>query len=86
MKFTVNVECTPVEARQFMGLPDVTSINEMFMNSLEEKTRENIDTITDPHKYFENLMSMGGKNYETMQAMFAAMMSGMPSGSGKNDK
>ena len=84
MKFTVNIECTPVEARQFMGLPDVTSINEMFMNSLEEKTKENIDTITDPQKYFENLMTMGGKNFETMQAMFAAMMSGGTSG--KNDK
>ncbi|NHK28116.1 hypothetical protein FF098_009395 [Parvularcula flava] len=84
MKFTVNVECTPVEARQFMGLPDVTSINEMFMNSLEEKTKENIDNITDPQKYFENMMTMGGKNFETMQAMFAAMMSGGTSG--KNDK
>ena len=84
MKFTVNVECTPVEARQFMGLPDVTSINEMFMNSLEEKTKENIDTITDPQKYFENMMTMGGKNFETMQAMFAAMMSGGTST--KNDK
>lgn len=86
MKFTVNIECTPVEARQFMGLPDVTSINEMFMSSLEEKTKENIDSLTDPQKYFENMMTMSGKNFETMQAMFGAMMAGMgASTSGKND-
>ena len=83
MKLTVNIECTPVEARQFMGLPDVTSINDMFMTSLEEKTKENIDTLTDPQKYFENLMTMGGKNFETMQALFTAMMSGAPSTSKK---
>lgn len=84
MKFTVNVECTPVEARTFMGLPDVTSVNEVFMKSLEEKTKDNIDNLTDPQKYFENMMTMGGKNFETMQALFTAMMSGMPAG--KNDK
>ena len=27
MKFTINVECTPEEARRFVGLPDVTPLN-----------------------------------------------------------
>jgi hypothetical protein len=85
MKLTVNVECTPVEARQFLGLPDVTGVNEVLMRSLEEKTQENIDTLTDPQKYWENLMTVSGKNMETMQGLFAAMMTGMPSSSGKND-
>ena len=31
MKFTVNVECTPEEARRFVGLPDVTPLNEMLV-------------------------------------------------------
>ncbi len=31
MKFTVNVECSPEEARRFMGLPDVTPINEQLV-------------------------------------------------------
>jgi hypothetical protein len=31
MKFTVNVECSPEEARRFMGLPDVTPINEALV-------------------------------------------------------
>ena len=28
MKITVDVDCTPQEARAFMGLPDVTPLNE----------------------------------------------------------
>ena len=31
MKFTVNVECTPEEARAFMGLPDVQPMQEAMM-------------------------------------------------------
>ena len=28
MKVTIEVDCTPVEARTFLGLPDVTPLNE----------------------------------------------------------
>ena len=86
MKFTVNCECTPVEARQFFGLPDVTGVNEVLMESLEKKTQENIDTLTDPQKYFEHVMTMSGQSMENMQAMFAAMMSGMGGTGGKGSK
>ena len=30
MKFTINVDCTPEEARAFFGLPDVSAVNEMI--------------------------------------------------------
>jgi hypothetical protein len=32
MKVTVNIECTPEEARQFMGLPDLTPIHEAYVD------------------------------------------------------
>jgi len=28
MKITMNIECTPEEARRFLGLPDVTGLQE----------------------------------------------------------
>ena len=34
MKFTVNVECSPEEARRFRGLPDVTPINDTWKGSM----------------------------------------------------
>ena len=37
MKVTINVECTPEEARRYMGLPDVTQFNEHLMRTMAEQ-------------------------------------------------
>ena len=34
MKVNVEVECTPEEARRFLGLPDVSKANEAYVLSL----------------------------------------------------
>ena len=34
MKFNVEVDCSPEEARRFLGLPDVTSVNEAYVEKL----------------------------------------------------
>lgn len=77
MKFTINVDCTPEEARRFFGLPDVTAVNDVIVGELEKKTRENLETLADPQKYVENMMAMGGSNMEKMQTMFAGLMGSM---------
>ncbi len=46
MKITVNVDCTPDEARQFMGLPDVAPLQESMMAQMKaqmEKTAAAMD-------------------------------------------
>ena len=35
MKFQIEVDCTPEEARQFLGLPDVVPMQEALMKQLE---------------------------------------------------
>ncbi|MEC7028763.1 MAG: DUF6489 family protein, partial [Pseudomonadota bacterium] len=42
MKVTFNIDCTPEEARRFMGLPDVTPLQDKMMEELEKKMQENI--------------------------------------------
>ena len=37
MKMTMNVECTPEEARRFVGLPDVTPLNEMLVREMTSR-------------------------------------------------
>ena len=37
MKITVNVDCTPLEARQFMGLPDVEPMQKAAMAEIEKR-------------------------------------------------
>ena len=35
MKMNITVECTPEEARAFLGLPDITPVNEALVNSVK---------------------------------------------------
>ncbi len=76
MKFTINVDCTPEEARAFFGLPDVTVVNEMIIDGIAKRTEENLEAFTDPQKFFEAAMAGGLGNMEAMQSMFAAMTAG----------
>lgn len=34
MKFTVNVDCTPEEARSFLGLPDLSPLHDKYIESM----------------------------------------------------
>ena len=52
MKFTVNVECSPEEARRFMGLPDVTPINEALVAEMTTRMQKNLSLMSG-----ENMMS-----------------------------
>ena len=76
MKFTINVDCTPEEARAFFGLPDVTGVNKMIIDGIAKRTEENLEAFTDPQKFFEAAMAGGLGNMEAMQNMFAAMTAG----------
>ena len=34
MKFTVNCDCTPEEARSFLGLPDLSPVHEKYVQTM----------------------------------------------------
>jgi len=46
MKVTVNVECTPEEARTFMGLPDVQPMQEALMAELQQRLSANLQALS----------------------------------------
>ena len=37
MKITINVDCTPEEARRYMGLPDVAPMQEAVLRKMQEQ-------------------------------------------------
>ena len=76
MKITINVDCTPSEARAFLGLPDFAPVNEAIVSAMLERTKNNIDTLSDPKMYWERAIAMGGSGMEAMQNLFAAAMRG----------
>ena len=57
MKFTVNVECSPEEARRFMGLPDVTPINEK-LDEMGKRMEANLAMMS-PETMMSSWMSVG---------------------------
>lgn len=73
MKITFNVDCTPAEAREFFGLPDVSSVNEMIVEEMAKRTKDNLDTLSDPTAFWERAMSAGSGNMDMFSKMFAGM-------------
>ncbi len=45
MKITVDVDCTPEEARAFLGLPDLRPIQEAFVAQLQERLSGNLQAM-----------------------------------------
>jgi hypothetical protein len=45
MKVNINIECTPEEARTFMGLPDVTGLNAQLVEEMSKRMSANMDAM-----------------------------------------
>jgi hypothetical protein len=45
MKFKFEVECTPDEARQCLGLPNVAPLQERMLNQIEATMQENVGRL-----------------------------------------
>lgn len=76
MKITVNVDCTPSEARLFLGLPDFAPVNETIVSAMMERTKKDLDSLSDPKSYWERAIAISGSNIEAMQNLFAAATRG----------
>ncbi|MEG3619183.1 DUF6489 family protein [Magnetovibrio sp. PR-2] len=53
MQVTINVECTPEEARTFFGLPDVKPVQEAMMAEMQKRMEAGMSSMD-----AENLMKM----------------------------
>ena len=45
MKFQINIDCTPEEAREFFGMPDVLPMQQDLMEQVSRRLSENIQTM-----------------------------------------
>ena len=72
MKVTVEVDCTPLEARQFFGLPDVAPMQAAVMAEVEKKMLAEIERFS-PETMFRSWVSMFPQNPEQAQEMFGKL-------------
>jgi hypothetical protein len=57
MKITTEIDCTPDEARQFMGLPDLKPMQAAMMGRIEAQMREAADRFS-PDAMLRSWMSL----------------------------
>jgi hypothetical protein len=73
MKITLDVDCTPEEARAFFGLPDVKPLQEALLKDVQDRLAANIKAM-DPEAMLKTWLPATLKGFEQLQEMFLAQM------------
>lgn len=77
MKISVDVDCTPEEARRFLGLPDLTPVHEAYVERMTKVASEGLTADS-----AAEMMKAWGPMNEAGMALWRSMLEGM---SGRRD-
>lgn len=80
MKVNIEVDCTPDEARRFLGLPDVAPMQQTVMAAMEKRLVDAISS-TDTQKLMEQWLPFSMKGFEQWQSLWtqiAQAAAGLP--------
>ena len=69
MKITVDIDCTPQEARQLMGLPDVTGVQEEVVEEMRKRILAGMEAM-DPQAIMGSWGPAGAEGWEQFKKMF----------------
>jgi hypothetical protein len=72
MKVNIEIDCTPLEARQFFGLPDVQPMQNAVMEKLQQQMMTNIQSVS-PEALMQSWFTFDPKLAERFQDMFTTM-------------
>jgi hypothetical protein len=84
MKVTIDIDCTPEEARTFLGLPDVKPFQAAVMEQMQGQVSKTIDTLG-PEAFMNAFFPAGIPGLDEMQSMFWRIATG-GGGRGKTEK
>jgi hypothetical protein len=73
MKLTIEVDCTPEEARAFLGLPDVRPLNEKLVAELQERVSANLAALS-PDELLKSWLNLGVGAQEQFRKLMGAMV------------
>ena len=67
MKVNVEIECSPEEARRFLGLPDVSKANDVYVDAVARAMQgvSSIDQLQGYAKQIASIMGIGIKTVDT---------------------
>lgn len=86
MKVNVEIDCTPEEARRFLGLPDVTEVNKQYTDAMVKAMQGagSFEQMQELGKQMAPMGQAGLKMFEEFMANAAASM--VAGGSGAKPK
>ena len=68
MKVNVEIDCSPAEARAFLGLPDVAPLNEAMVAEMQKRMQANVAAMQ-PEELMKTWSSFGVQATEQFRAM-----------------
>ncbi len=75
MKVSIDVECTPEEARAALGLPDVSGLNEALVREMQSRMTANLDALK-PEELMKSWLAFGGAAQEQFVKLMSAAAGG----------
>ena len=75
MKITVDIDCTPEEARQLMGLPDVSGVQQEVIEEMRRQIMAGLENM-DPQAVLKMWAPSGAEGWEQLQKMFWSGLTG----------
>jgi hypothetical protein len=75
MKVTIEVDCSPQEARAFLGLPDVAPLNEHLVSEMQKRLDANV-ALLEPDALMRSWMAFGGQAQEQFRNLMQAATTG----------
>lgn len=75
MKISIDIDCTPEEARAFLGLPDVAPMQKALLDQVQQRMAANIAAM-DPETMLKTWLPLGLQNIEQLQRLFWQQMGG----------
>jgi hypothetical protein len=78
MKMTIEVECSPQEARAFLGLPDVTPLNEKLVSEMQGRMEKNMAMLS-PEEMIKAWSAFGVASQEQFRKLMTSAAENMMS-------
>ncbi len=82
MKVNFEIDCTPEEARRFLGLPDVSKANEVYVDAVA-KAMQGAGGVEQLEQFSKQLAPMGEMGMKLFQQFLEGGLSGGRSSGGK---
>jgi hypothetical protein len=79
MKVKIEIDCTPIEARIFLGLPEVSTLNGHLVAEMQKRMDANLAALQ-PDELMKTWTALGGQVQDQFRSLMMSAADGALSG------